>query len=419
NDYADYIFGDATDAYTTHSPMNNYNFPLPGSDWSWGYAGANPVDHAYRTVLVVRDPATPPYFIIIDDIDKDGSSHMYEWRLHTGRNNNIDTTANPIHLTKDGSFMDIHVLNPPFSSLQKTITYFNNRVPDPDSNILALSTTAVNPMFTLLLLPGDATVIPPTVSSTDEPWGRVITVAWNGGETDVLLINQSGSPITYAYETPAASPGVSRKPTSGDRKPSSTATVSFEMDASLALVRLDGTNLERYLLTKVSTFIADGVDYVTIGNGTATVGYSGTTIDIDRFDADFSLFAPGITDVFYRKQRIHVVENGGYLTRDPVAGTHGDMTAPRPFRVHAYPNPFNPSTTVVIDLEQPTNVAAAIFDAKGRLIKRLWSGPLSAGLRKLRWEGRNEVGQTVASGVYLLMVTTGRQTETLKLTVIR
>jgi hypothetical protein len=419
NDYVDYVFGDATDAYTTHSPMNNKGFPFPESDWSWGHAGANPVDHAYRRVLVIRDPATPPYFIIIDDIDKDGLPHTYEWRLHTGRNNNIDTTTNPIHLTRYNSFMDIHVLNPPFASLQKTITYFNNRVPDPDSNILALSTTAVDPGFTFLLLPGDATVIPPTVSGTDEPWGKVITVVWSGGETDVLLINRSGGPVTFAYETPTAPSGVARKPVTTDRQPSTAVTVNFAMDAALALVRLTGTNIDRYLLTEVSTFKADGIDYVTINDGTTTVGYSGTTIDFDRYDADFVLFAPGVTDVFYRKQRIHVVENGGFLTRDPVTGTFDNMPPPPPFRVRTYPNPFNPSTTVAIELEQSTTVTVVIFDAKGRVVKKLWGGSLSAGLNKLTWEGRNEAGQPVASGVYLLMVTTGYHTETSKLTLIR
>lgn len=85
----------------------------------------------------------------------------------------------------------------------------------------------------------------------------------------------------------------------------------------------------------------------------------------------------------------------------------------------AYPNPFNPSTTVSIDLTHSTNVAAVIFDAKGRLIKKLWGGPLDAGVHRFEWNGRNEAGQQVASGVYLAMVTTGRDTRTLKLTFIK
>jgi hypothetical protein len=123
--------------------------------------------------------------------------------------------------------------------------------------------------------------------------------------------------------------------------------------------------------------------------------------------------------MFYREQRIHVVENGGVITRDPAAGVIDDTPKPPPLSARAYPNPFNPTTTLSIELESPANVAAVIFDAKGRLIKKLWSGPLGAGVHRFAWNGRNEAGQPVASGVYLAMVTTGRDTRTLKLTFIK
>ncbi len=155
NGFCDYLVGDATAAYTTHSPLNNYAFPFPESDWSWGYIGANPVDHAYRSVFVVRDPATPPYFIVIDDIDKDGSPHTYEWRLHTNRSNTVDTSTNPIRITSGSAVLDLHVVNPAFGSLTKSVTEFNNNSPDPDSWVISLGATAVNPRFVVRDGPAD------------------------------------------------------------------------------------------------------------------------------------------------------------------------------------------------------------------------------------------------------------------------
>ncbi|MEJ2721755.1 MAG: FlgD immunoglobulin-like domain containing protein, partial [bacterium] len=414
--YADYIRGDQTDAYTTHSPLNNRGFPFPYSDWSWGLGGANPVEHAIRTVIAVRDPGTPPYFIIMDDIDKDGLPHMYQWRLHTSRNNTIDTTSNPIRIARGGAFMDIHVLEPSLASLQKTITYFNNRVPDPDSNVLGLSDSAVNARFSVVLVPGDATVTPPTVRRTPEPWGSTITVAWAGGQTDVLMINDSGEMISHIIDMQAGGLSCTSGPETPERAPRTSVAVGT--DASLALLRFDGVDLARYMLVDATRFNAGGIDRVTIDNGPVTIGFSGTTFDINRYDADFALYGPGVTDVFYRKQRIHVVERDGFLTRDPVTGVPAIVPAP-PLDVRAFPNPFNPSTTLAIELDAPAGVTVAVFDAAGRLVKRLWKGPLTAGAHRLEWNGSNETGQPVASGVYFAVITAGHHTRTIKLAFIK
>lgn len=410
NGFADFLLGDATDAYTTHSPLNNLGFPFPDSDWSWGYANANPVDHAYRSIFVVRDPDTPPYFIIIDDIEKDGALHAYEWRMHTGRDNTIDTTSNPIHIADGGAFLDIHVINPVFNQLQKSITYFNNLVPDPDSNILSLTTTAVNPMFAFVLIPGDASMTPPNVTSAAEPWGFSVAVEWPTGDTDHLLVNTSGGVVSLSPPTAnAANPAAARAATAGD----------IETDAALALVRSNGGVVRKYSLTRATTFSANGSNYVTIGNGPITIANSGTVINMDRYDADFSLYAPGVTEVFYGGQRIYVNETGGYITRDPAASIDDPVAPSHTINVASYPNPFNPSTTIAVEIPAPSNVEAAIFDTAGRLVKRLWSGPLSAGVRTFQWNGESSTGARVASGVYFVKVTAGPASRTVKITVLK
>ncbi len=409
NDFSDYLLGDATSAYTTHSPLNNPSFPFPKTDWSWGYQGANPVDHAYRSVFVVRDPGTPPYFIIIDDIEKDGAPHTYEWRLHTGRDNTIDTTSNPIHIADGNAFLDIHVLNPAFNQLQKSIAHFNNLVPDPDSNILSLRTTAVNPMFAFVLIPGDAGVVPPVVTSTTESWGFSVAVEWPTGDTDHLLVNTSGGIVSHTLPSGASNPAAVWDITDED----------IETDAGLALVRFNGGGVEKYSLIDATTFSANGTNYVTIGNGPMTIANSGSAINMDRYEADFSLYAPGVTDVFYRGQRIYVNEVGGYLTRDTAASVDDPVVPAHTINVASYPNPFNPSTTIAVEIPAPSNVEAAIFDTSGRLVKRLWNGPLSSGVRTFHWNGESSTGDRVASGVYFVKVTAGSASRTVKITVLK
>ena len=70
-----------------------------------------------------------------------------------------------------------------------------------------------------------------------------------------------------------------------------------------------------------------------------------------------------------------------------------------------YPNPFNPETWIPYQLASPTDVAVEIHASNGRLVRTLALGQLPAGVyqekgRAVYWDGKNEQGEPVASGVY-------------------
>ncbi len=72
---------------------------------------------------------------------------------------------------------------------------------------------------------------------------------------------------------------------------------------------------------------------------------------------------------------------------------------------HNYPNPFNPETWIPYQLEQPADVKIAIYAANGQLVRLLNLGHQAAGYyigkhRAAHWDGKNTVGEPVASGVY-------------------
>jgi hypothetical protein len=64
------------------------------------------------------------------------------------------------------------------------------------------------------------------------------------------------------------------------------------------------------------------------------------------------------------------------------------------------PNPFNPSTRLRYRLDRPGKVSLAIYDARGRLVRRLENGPREAGRHEVNWDGADANGRSVASGVY-------------------
>ena len=72
-----------------------------------------------------------------------------------------------------------------------------------------------------------------------------------------------------------------------------------------------------------------------------------------------------------------------------------------------YPNPFNPVTTIRYVLPAGGEVLLQVFDVQGREIKRLVDGYIEAGEWSVVWDGMNERGDAVASGVYFLRLRTG------------
>ncbi len=71
-----------------------------------------------------------------------------------------------------------------------------------------------------------------------------------------------------------------------------------------------------------------------------------------------------------------------------------------------YPNPFNPSTTIKYALPKKMEVRLIVFDVLGRKVATLVNKVQTAGYKVVKWEGQNDMGRRVASGVYLISLST-------------
>jgi hypothetical protein len=72
----------------------------------------------------------------------------------------------------------------------------------------------------------------------------------------------------------------------------------------------------------------------------------------------------------------------------------------------AYPNPFNPSTSIRYSLAWRQPVRIDIFDVTGARVTTLVDGDRRAGVHSVSWNGRDGRGEPVASGIYLIRMTT-------------
>ncbi|MBN2789594.1 MAG: T9SS type A sorting domain-containing protein [Candidatus Delongbacteria bacterium] len=84
-----------------------------------------------------------------------------------------------------------------------------------------------------------------------------------------------------------------------------------------------------------------------------------------------------------------------------------------------YPNPFNPETTISFSIDESGPVKLVVFDRMGRSIKTLSEGFSDKGVHKIKWDGKNNFGESVSSGVYYYMLKTRNFTDVKKALLIK
>ena len=88
---------------------------------------------------------------------------------------------------------------------------------------------------------------------------------------------------------------------------------------------------------------------------------------------------------------------------------------PGQFKLHqAYPNPFNPTTTLKYEMGSAGPVSINVFDVSGHKIRSLYNGIQIPGLHEVRWDAKNDNGRSMSSGVYLFKVNVNGKTHTAK-----
>lgn len=85
----------------------------------------------------------------------------------------------------------------------------------------------------------------------------------------------------------------------------------------------------------------------------------------------------------------------------------------------AYPNPFHSEATIAFDLARAATGSVSVYDVHGRRVRELQQGLFPAGVHRVRWDGRNEAGQPVASGSYFYRLEADGIRLTRKLILIR
>ncbi|MGD9900724.1 MAG: alpha-amylase family glycosyl hydrolase, partial [Calditrichaceae bacterium] len=140
--------------------------------------------------------------------------------------------------------------------------------------------------------------------------------------------------------------------------------------------------------------------------------FSGDSIVVESTTAGISL-QPGEFHI-YTTKKVDTPEQG-------IISAITDETPAHPVSFSLkqnYPNPFNPATTIEYHIESAAGVEIVIYDILGRRVKTLVNEKKNAGVYKVDWNGLDQVGNKVASGVYFYRLNAGEQSFVRKMIMI-
>ena len=150
---------------------------------------------------------------------------------------------------------------------------------------------------------------------------------------------------------------------------------------------------------KLNSFIGQTISFKLAGIFERLTMKNKTLIEKTEFNENSSL---GTENLIANQSNLEVVSN------------------PTEFHLYSnYPNPFNPNTTITFDLPEVAVVSLVIYDINGRQIKTLTSSRYQAGSHQIQWDGRDDSGNAVASGIYVYRIEAGKYVQSRKLMLLK
>jgi hypothetical protein len=168
-----------------------------------------------------------------------------------------------------------------------------------------------------------------------------------------------------------------------------------------------------------------------VWGGLLALGASGSTngqsivltpdfVDYQPYTGDLPSFAQPVNDLLV--QDGWLFKSGGSVTRyrAPLPDlTAVDAAPAASARLAAFPNPFNPTTTLRFVLAEPGGVRLEVFDLRGRRVATPFAGRLGAGEQAIAWEAKDAAAAALPAGVYLARLASAEGEQFSKLVLVK
>jgi M6 family metalloprotease-like protein len=215
-------------------------------------------------------------------------------------------------------------------------------------------------------------------------------------ESSPGAINNSGQRTESRIEVLGQNAGVVQaRVWAGDAAPTLALATTDTLDDGGGLIVISGTGLQPELTVELIRIGAPAIPASRI-----------EWIDYDLVRAEFDAddIRSGSFDLLVENPdgQTAIRDDGVFRTGQPVSSPPTASSPARFALAQNYPNPFNPVTSIRFEVPEATSIDLGIFDLRGRRVATLHRGPIDAGYHTLRWEGRDDGGRGVASGMYFV-----------------
>jgi hypothetical protein len=222
--------------------------------------------------------------------------------------------------------------------------------------------------------------------------------ALDAGDPDASCLDPDGSPADVgAYGGPSATPVAPPAVTGGHLTSLQAGAWRVHWDASPA------TDIASYVVYRdTAPVFVPAADKVV-----AVVNHPATSCDDTPPPGAYYLVVAVDADGHVGGYSARLVSEGA----TPVPGA----SLPAALDIAAVaPNPFNPRTTVQLDVPRDARVSLRVYDLRGRLIAEPFAGNLTAGRHAVVWDGQDDGGHAAPAGIYLLRLDDGQRQVTAK-----
>ncbi len=256
---------------------------------------------------------------------------------------------------------------------------------------------------------GSAIKTSPVVADVNNNGSKeIILIAANG---DIYIMDSTGANLPNTPLSVGTSVECTPVVARFDHASNLSGIIFGDINGRLHSVRLDGTESPNFPIklngnVKVSAAVSDldgdgDLDIVIPDNGKFYV------IDIKR----------SIQDIQWPCYLGSYNRAGNVFQPTPNVDQVSELAATTLFS--AYPNPFNPSTTLSFNIQEAGDVSLEIFNQKGQKVRGLINQTMPAGRHQMVWNGADDNGSTVASGLYFYRLKSGKYSSTRKMILMK
>jgi len=182
------------------------------------------------------------------------------------------------------------------------------------------------------------------------------------------------------------------------------------------------SDIDHYILKKKYTNVSDQSTWTTFVDP-AYNQYTDTYMTFEKLGTTLaeywvkSIGINGIHSSYSNKKSCTGI--GPAWKRVPADSSNSLILLPKEYKIsNPYPNPFNNTTSFLVELPEETLVSVSVFDINGT---EIWNnkGKYSSGYHIIQWDGKNNIGVNVPSGVYLFVFRTLYSKHTLKVILMK